>query len=136
MAEVHRSMPHAPSKESEEEEELEEFDVVVDLGEAMTSTMLDEASDYEFQGLDTAEPLLRIGVHYFRGTWDELVGTELVFAKGQASSIAEQQPAELIARTSKVLHCRLMQLQPRQSSEMAARDAILSDMATDANGAV
>ncbi|KAI8052182.1 hypothetical protein BDF22DRAFT_62517 [Syncephalis plumigaleata] len=89
------------------EEEDEEFHVIIDLGSEITPTILDNAIDYEFMRLDTPEPILRIGIHYFKGAWDLMVGTDIVFAD------SEEDSAKVVAHTSKILRCQLMQLQPK-----------------------
>ncbi|KAI9592315.1 hypothetical protein BDF19DRAFT_451987 [Syncephalis fuscata] len=80
----------------------------------MTTTTLDSAVDYEIQGIDTAEPILRIGIHYFKGTWDLMVGTDLIFAPTSENKQPQETAphAQLVAKSTKILRCQLMQLQP------------------------
>ncbi|KAI9359251.1 hypothetical protein DFJ73DRAFT_817558 [Zopfochytrium polystomum] len=83
--------------EDDDDWEIEEESyVVLDLGPDMTNEALfaavDKHNGLSLTGLDGPRPFLRIGNMYYEGTYDQVIGTDLIFA---ASAKPRKRPDNL-----------------------------------------
>ncbi|KAJ1823429.1 hypothetical protein GGH91_000684 [Coemansia sp. RSA 2671] len=97
---------------SEYEYEDEEYYIVAALPADALSKAYKMAHDsggdesqpkYALVDVGSDQPMLELEGSIFRGTNDELLGTNLIFDTGAGDAGTEQASAELIAKTSRVI---------------------------------
>ncbi|GAO47373.1 hypothetical protein SAICODRAFT_72566 [Saitoella complicata NRRL Y-17804] len=74
-----------PDENAEEDEYEEEVSyVTLDFGSNPLS--IDQIKEYQLIGLDSKTPVIRLGQNIYRGTWNELLGTEIILEKAGDTS--------------------------------------------------
>jgi len=81
-----------------------QIQVLLDFGDAPVE--IDETTHYTLQGLETAHPLLQIGHEVFEGTYQDILGTYVVFRKNDEDS-------GYLCHTTKVLKFTRVILDPK-----------------------
>ncbi|KAF8583658.1 hypothetical protein K439DRAFT_1316135, partial [Ramaria rubella] len=72
--------------DDEYEDEGEVSYVTLDLGSNVNKALVPNTSEYRLVGLDTQTPLLQLSGTFFKGTHDQLIGTELLFTDGHETN--------------------------------------------------
>jgi hypothetical protein len=67
------------TQESNEEEEYDDVYIVFDIKDFDNTNLLSSVNSYSIIGLETEHPLVKLGQFVFEGTWDQLMGTALLF---------------------------------------------------------
>ncbi|BFZ62998.1 hypothetical protein YB2330_004110 [Saitoella coloradoensis] len=72
--------------ENAEEDEYEEQVSYVTLDFGSNPLSFDQIKEYQLIGLDSKTPIIRLGQNIYRGTWNELLGTEIILEKAGDTS--------------------------------------------------
>ncbi|KAL1921676.1 uncharacterized protein VTP21DRAFT_10318 [Calcarisporiella thermophila] len=110
------------SKHDNEESEYEEETtyVVLDLGKDADPELLRNSDSYSLIGIDTPTPYFQIGPYTYKGHFDEVLGTELLFEPrdtGGVDTLGENasnanKSAHYIGHTTKKIMFSKVELQP------------------------
>ena len=55
-----------------------EFDIVVEM-EGLDAALIPQDTTYSIIGLDTDTPIMRLGNDFYQGTYEDTIGTSMVF---------------------------------------------------------
>ena len=84
----------------------QEFDVVVEV-EGLDVTLITQDITYSIIGLETETPIMRLGNEFYQGTYEDTMGTSLIFQSPNGSNPAPSdsttQPGAVISSTRKKL---------------------------------
>lgn len=76
-----------------------EFDVVVEV-EGLDVTLITQDITYSIIGLETETPIMRLGNEFYQGTYEDTIGTSLIF---NANTPESTQCGGVISSTRKKL---------------------------------
>lgn len=89
----------------------EQFYVVLALDEYEDTNLLATCKHYSLIGLDTEAPVLKIDDLIFKGTYEESVGTELLFEQHNPGSI------NYFGKTTKILRFKRVTVSSKKIQE-------------------
>ncbi|PRP87345.1 general transcription factor 3C polypeptide 6 [Planoprotostelium fungivorum] len=81
-----------PTNDIEDEEES--FYVLLELGEYENSEIMDTNKNFHVIGLDTPQPILQLDDKVFRGSYEETLGTLLIFEQTEVKK--DEPQAQLV----------------------------------------
>lgn len=84
---------------------VEEFYATVDFG--VNAPNFDSVNEYTILGIETENPIIQIGAAVYRGTWTEIIGTEMVF----------NRKGENVVNLRKRLMCERVNIKKKGGSE-------------------
>ncbi|KAL1678742.1 hypothetical protein EV122DRAFT_211408 [Schizophyllum commune] len=99
----------------EDYEDSEETYVTLDLG-GTEPTLVPNSSSYRLIGLDTPTPYLQLSGTILKGTHDNLLGTELLFANSECESTPSSSTVSHLANTSQRISFRAVQLRKKDAT--------------------
>ncbi|KAJ7034707.1 hypothetical protein C8F04DRAFT_559513 [Mycena alexandri] len=98
----------------DEYEEEEVTYVTLDLGN-VEPTLIPNSSHYRLIGLDTPSPFLQLSGTIFKGRYDTLLGTELLFTDGKDPSDWSKRAITHVANTEQRINFKEVQLKPKKA---------------------
>ena len=85
------------------------FDVVVEV-EGLDVTLITQDITYSIIGLETEAPIMRLGNEFYQGTYEDIIGTSLIFRSpndtAASSSSGNTQLGRVVSSTRKKLKFR------------------------------
>lgn len=78
-----------------------EFDVVVEV-EGLDVTLITQDITYSIIGLETETPIMRLGNEFYQGTYEDTMGTSLIFQSPNDTS-EPTQCGQVLSSTRKKL---------------------------------
>ena len=84
------------------------YDIVVEV-EGLDVTLITQDITYSIIGLETEAPIMRLGNEFYQGTYEDVIGTSLIFQSPNdtaSSSSGSTQLGHIVSSTRKKLKFR------------------------------
>mmetsp|Transcript_5084 Transcript_5084/g.8741 ORF Transcript_5084/g.8741 Transcript_5084/m.8741 type:complete len:114 (-) Transcript_5084:374-715(-) len=92
----------------------EEMMVLLEFDELEDTKFLSRCQSYSLIGLETPTPILKLDNYIFRGTYEDIIGTGLLFADQDPDGHSESQPApKYVGSATKKIRFKRILLEPK-----------------------
>ena len=106
------------SHQEDSDDEWEDIHIVLDIKEFENTNLLSSVNTYSIIGLDTLRPIVKLGNFVFEGTFDQYMGTALLFehlpTPPHNSSHSEHTKLQYSLKTKRVLRLNRILIKPQQ----------------------